>query len=114
MPTLRILTNVTVPAEQRAALLTGASRATAEMLRKPESYVMVILEDGRDMVFAGTPDPAAYLELKSLGLPEDQTARYSRTLCNLLEEALGIPAERVYIEFAAPPRHLFGWNGGTF
>jgi phenylpyruvate tautomerase PptA (4-oxalocrotonate tautomerase family) len=114
MPTLRILTNTTVPAEQRADLLARASRTVAGALGKPESYVMVILEDGRDMVFAGIPAPAAYLELKSLALPETRTAEYSRTLCDLLEETLGIPAERVYIEFAAPPRHLFGWNGSTF
>ncbi len=84
------------------------------MLRKPESYVMVILEDGRDLIFGGSTDPAAYLELKSLGLPETETPAYSATLCGLLQETLGIPPARVYIEFAAPPRHLFGWDGGTF
>lgn len=114
MPTLRILTNVQVPAEDRTGLLAQASGAVAKMLGKPESYVMVILEDGRDLVFAGTPAPAAYLELKSLGLSEGKTADYSRTLCDLLADALGIPAKRVYIEFAAPPARLFGWNGGTF
>jgi len=114
MPTLRILTNATVPTEDRLALLARASHTVAELLGKPESYVMVILEDGRDMLFAGTPAPAAYLELKSLGLAETKTADYSRALCDLLAGALGIPAERVYIEFSAPPAHLFGWNGGTF
>ncbi len=114
MPTLRILTNARVPADDRAGLLARASRTLAELLGKPESYVMVILEDGRDMVFAGTPAPAAYLELKSLGLPEGQTAQYSRALCDLMTDALGIPADRVYIEFAAPARQMFGWNGGTF
>jgi hypothetical protein len=114
MPTLRILTNAQVPAEDRPGLLARASGAVAKMLGKPESYVMVILEDGRDLLFAGTPAPAAYLELKSLGLPEGKTADYSRALCDLLAGTLGIPAERVYIEFAAPPARLFGWNGGTF
>ena len=114
MPTLRILTNVQVPAEDRAGLLARASGTVAELLGKPESFVMVILEDGRDIVFAGSSAPAAYLELKSLGLPELKTAHYSRVLCDLLTDTLGIPAERVYIEFAAPPRHLFGWNGATF
>jgi len=114
MPTLRILTNVPVPTEDRPVLLAQASRAVAEMLGKPESYVMVILEDGRDMLFAGTPAPAAYLELKSLGLPEAKAADYSRALCDLLAAALEIPPARVYIEFAAPPAHLFGWNGATF
>ena len=114
MPTLRILTNAEVFPEDRPGLLAQASRTVAEMLGKPESYVMVILEDGRDMLFAGTRAPAAYLELKSLGLAETRTAAYSRALCDLLGTALGIPAERVYIEFTAPPAHLFGWNGGTF
>lgn len=114
MPMLRILTNAKPLPEDRPGLLSRASRTVAEMLGKPESYIMVILEDGRDMLFAGTRAPAAYLELKSLGLAETKTAAYSRALCDLLGTALGIPAERVYIEFTAPPAHLFGWNGGTF
>jgi phenylpyruvate tautomerase len=114
MPVLRILTNAQVPAEDRTTLLARASRTVADLLGKPESYVMVILEDGRDMVFAGTLAPSAYLELKSLGLPEDRTTQYPRALCALMTDALGIPGERVYIEFAAPARQMFGWNGGTF
>lgn len=114
MPTLHILTNVQVLPEERPGLLARASATIAEMLGKPESYVMAILEDRRDMLFAGTQAPAAYVELKSLGLPETKTVDYSRTLCALLTATLGIPAERIYIEFTAPPAHLFGWNGGTF
>lgn len=114
MPTLRILTNAQVPANDRAGLLARASRTVAEMLGKPESYVMVIFEDARDMVFAGTSAPTAFLELKSLGLPEGRTAQYSRALCDLLADALSIPAERIYIEFASPTNRMFGWNGGTF
>lgn len=114
MPTLHILTNAHVPPEVRAGMLARTSRAVADLLGKPESYVMVILEDGRDLLFAGTADPAAYLELKSLGLPELKTSHYSRVLCDLLAEELSIPSARIYIEFAAPPRHMFGWDGGTF
>lgn len=114
MPTLRILTNTHLLPQDHPALLARASGVVAEMLGKPESYVLVILEDSRDLLFGGDPAPAAYLELKSLGLPEARAADYSRTLCDLLAETLNIPAERVYIEFSAPPAHLFGWNGGTF
>jgi phenylpyruvate tautomerase len=114
MPVLRITTSAQVPVAERAAVLTRVSHQVAEMLGKPESYVMVLLEDGRDMLFAGTPEPAAYLELKSLGLPESRAAEYSRILCALLGELLNVPAGRIYIEFAAPARQMFGWNGGTF
>jgi hypothetical protein len=114
VPTLRIQTNVPVPTGDRTALLGRASQTVAEMLGKPESYVMVILEDTCDILFAGSPSPAAFLELISLGLPEDRTAIYARTLCILMDDALGIPADRVYIGFSSPARHLFGWNGDTF
>lgn len=114
MPTLRILTNARVPQEDRAGLLGRASRALSKMLGKPESYCLVVLEDGRDLLFGGTEAPAAYLELKSLGLPEGETARYSHALCVLMEGELGIPPDRIYIEFASPSPHLFGWNGDTF
>ena len=114
MPTLRIQTNAHVPTGDRATLLARASQTVAEMLGKPESYVMVILEDARDMLFAGSPSPAAFLELISLGLPEDRTAYYARILCNLMDDALGVPADRVYIEFSDAERHLWGWNSATF
>lgn len=114
MPTLRLLTNVEIATEDRQAVMAELSQQVAKLLGKPESYVMVILETGRDLLFAGTAKPAAYLELKSLGLAETQTPELSRGLCEWLESRLAIPAQRVYIEFANPPRQLFGWNKGTF
>ncbi len=114
MPYLRIQTNTRVPGERRGDLLQQASRTTAEALGKPERYVMVALEDDTPMRFAGEDAPLAYLELKSIGLPRERTPELSATLCALVEEALGIPRERVYIEFADAPRALWGWNGATF
>jgi phenylpyruvate tautomerase PptA (4-oxalocrotonate tautomerase family) len=114
MPTLRITTNVHVPSEQRNGLLARASATVGEMLGKPERYVMIILEDGRAMSFAGAQEPTAYLELKSLGLREEEAPSYSHTLYDFLGETLSIPAERIYIELTSPPRHLFGWNRSTF
>jgi len=114
MPYLNIQTNVKVSEPDRSALLQAASRCVAGMLGKPESYVMVHLEAGRSMCFAGDDAPLAYLQLKSLGLPEAETGAFSQALCALIQTELGIGSERVYIEFSAPARHMWGWNGGTF
>ena len=54
MPTLRLLTNVEIDPASRPALMARASRTVAKLLGKPESYVMVILESGRDLLFGGT------------------------------------------------------------
>ncbi|MFA5531028.1 MAG: phenylpyruvate tautomerase MIF-related protein [Thiohalomonadaceae bacterium] len=114
MPLLKIQTNIQVPVNQRSDLLTAASRATATMLGKPEAYVMVTLEADVPMLFAGTNAPLAYLELKSIGLPEDRTRDFSAKLTDMVEAHLRIPKNRIYVEFTSAAAHMWGWNGETF
>lgn len=114
MPYLKIQTNKTLDADTAQALLAEASSLVAAELGKPESYVMVALEPPIPMLFAGKNDPLAYLELKSIGLPEAKTSGLSQALCNLMDKTVGISKERVYIEFADAPRAMWGWNGATF
>lgn len=114
MPYLKIQTNQALAPDAAKALLTQASRTVAGQLGKPESYVMVALEPPLPMLFAGSDSPLAYLELKSIGLPEGKTGALSRALCDLMAQQAGIPQERVYIEFANAKGALWGWNGDTF
>lgn len=114
MPYLMIRTPVELDPEARDRLLAEASRRVAELLGKREQYVMVAFEGGVPMRFAGSDEPCAYLELKSIGLEESRTAALSAGLCALVEAHLGVPPARTYIEFASAPRKLWGWNGGTF
>ncbi len=114
MPYLKVETNVHIGEGSQAQILKVLSKTTSEALSKPESYVMVALHENIHMMFAGTDDPAAYLEFKSLGLPETNTTEFSAALCNAIEQELGIAKERIYIEFAGPERHMWGWNGKTF
>ena len=86
----------------------------AEQLGKPERYVMTSVETNTAMQFAGSDEPLAYLELKSIGLPESITAGTSKALCDLVSAQTGISPERIYIEFTDAPRKMWGWNGGTF
>jgi phenylpyruvate tautomerase PptA (4-oxalocrotonate tautomerase family) len=112
MPYLSVQTNVSVADE--AELLTKLSKQASRMLGKPESYVMVHIEAGAAMLFAGSAEPLAYVELKSLGLSEGDTPAFSAGLCSLLQDELGLDAGRIYIEFSGPERHMWGWNGSTF
>ncbi len=114
MPLLRIQTNHPFDPAAQQALITQASQAVADMLGKPERYVMVSLEQNPAMLFAGSGAPLAYLELKSIGLPRNKTADLSRRLTTLLGNAAGLPADRVYIEFSDAAHDLWGWNGATF
>ncbi len=114
MPLLKIQTNRLIEPDARKSLISRVSQAVADMLGKPERYVMVSIEQNPAMLFGGSDEPLAYLELKGIGLPESGTADFSQTLATLLNEELGLPADRIYIEFADAPRAMWGWNGGTF
>jgi len=114
MPYLKIQTNQGMDAAIEQTLLREASSLVASELGKPESYVMISIEPPRPMLFAGTDEPAAYLELKSIGLMESKTKTLSAALCQLISEKMNISAERIYIEFADAQRSMWGWNGSTF
>ena len=113
MPYLKIQTNQIINPDQADVLISKASKLVASELGKPESYVMVALAPPVPMLFAGSNEPTAYLELKSIGLPESRTADLSKALCHLMTE-LNISQNRVYIEFADAPRAMWGWDSKTF
>ncbi|MFO8025546.1 phenylpyruvate tautomerase MIF-related protein [Thiohalophilus sp.] len=114
MPLLKIQSNQAVEPARAEQLVTAASALVAGQLGKPERYVMVVLEPPTPMSFGGSTAPLAYLELKSIGLPQDKTPALSEALCGLILEQLGIDPDRVYIEFADAPRAMWGWNKTTF
>jgi len=114
MPLLSVTTSAVIEAHQRSDLLNKLSQLVAAELGKPERYVMVYYRHNPDMLFAGSDEPLAYLELKSIGLPADRTADISGILTAFTSEQLAIPGDRIYIEFTNAQRHMWGWNGGTF
>ncbi|WP_020565206.1 phenylpyruvate tautomerase MIF-related protein [Methylosarcina fibrata] len=114
MPYLKLNTNISVGDDQTQPLLRQLSQLVADGTNKPESYVMVELADKKPLIFAGTDVPLAYLECKSIGLSGRQAKSLSASLCQLLDKQLGIPPERVYIEFSNCPAEFWGWNGSTF
>lgn len=114
MPVLKIQLNQEVSEGRQISFLKDASTLVASELSKPESYVMVNIETSCKMIFAGTHEPAAYLELKSIGLTESQTKPLSASLCQLLQNKMSIPLDRIYIEFSSATRSMWGWKGTTF
>jgi len=112
MPLLEITTNTNIDNSQDIA--EQASTLTADLLGKPESYVMVKILPEQTLIFAGNNEPAAHVKLKSLGLPENQTADFSAKICSFISSQLNINSARIYIEFTNPDRHMWGWDNRTF
>lgn len=113
MPVLTINTNIKLTTDINTSLK-ELSALCSSMLAKPENYVMVHINEQQHLIFAGTSEAAASCSLISLGMTDQHTADYSNQICQYLETHFQIPASRIYIEFKAPERSLFGWNKSTF
>jgi phenylpyruvate tautomerase len=114
MPYFAIDTNQTPDETVTLDLMKKASSLIAGLLGKPESYVMMSIKPGTPLIFAGTNEPAAFVRLKSIGLPRDRCTLFSEKICSFIEQELGVPQNRIFIDFKDLHRDLFGWNGKTF
>jgi phenylpyruvate tautomerase len=114
MPYLKLNTNVTITNQQSPQLLSKLSKLMAQETSKPERYVMVELMENKTMLFAGTNEPLAYLECKSIGLSASQAKTISATVSGVITDSLQVKADRIYIEFSNCPGEFWGWNGSTF
>ncbi len=114
MPYLKLTSNIAISQQQSPELLSRFSQLLAKETGKPERYVMVELAGGKDMLFAGTGEPLAFVECKSIGLSAAQAQSLSAAISELLATSLQLAPERVYIEFSNAPANFWGWNGSTF
>ena len=114
MPYFNIDTNQELDEAFTQAVIKKASSFIAGLLDKPESYVMISIKPGTPLNFAGTNDPAAFVRLKSIDLPKDRCAKFSEKICDFIDQELGVPKARIFIDFEDLARSLFGWNGKTF
>jgi phenylpyruvate tautomerase len=116
MPLIKIQTSVSAPTKDDVeAMLKKLSAKLAKHTGKPESYIMTAFEPEVPMTFAGNTEPTCYIEIKSIGsMKSEQTQSMSQDFCQDINQALGIPKNRIYIEFADAKGYMWGWNGSTF
>ncbi len=111
MPLINVRTSLPELADA-AGLLKELSAALAQQTGKPESYVMTLLETAVPMTFAGSSDPCAYVEIKSIGALKPPAM--TEAFCALIHGRTGIPANRIYVAFEDVKASSWGWNGSTF
>jgi len=114
MPLLKLETTVALSDEKQKALLASLSKIVAETIGKPEQYVMITASQ-TDILMGGRPGEAAFVQVRSIGGLEGGIPKLlSKRICALLNEAAGIPQERVYLNFTDVQDAHWGWKGSTF
>jgi phenylpyruvate tautomerase PptA (4-oxalocrotonate tautomerase family) len=114
MPYLSIQTNVGLEEEAQKRLLTEASKLVATNLNKPEKYVMVAWTPAPKMTFDSNPNGAAFLELRSIGIPEASRQKLPGALAKCMSDNLGIDADRVYLVMMDVPGKYWAEGEQTF
>ena len=114
MPLLKLETTVALSEDTRKALLASLSKTVAEVIGKPEQYVMVTVGQAA-MLMSGNAGDAAFVGIRSIGgLTGDVNRKLSQRICKLLSETLGVPQNRIYLNLTDVRATNWGWNGSTF
>ena len=114
MPLLKLKTTVALADDKRQALLASLSKTLAQVTGKPEQYVMITASQVA-MQMAGKPGDAAFVDVRGIGgLSGEVNRRLSQQLCRLLNETLGVPPNRIYLNFTEFEAGNWGWQGNTF
>ncbi len=67
------------------------------------------------ILMSGKPGDAAFVDVRSIGgLSGDVNRELSQKVCGLLSESLGVPQNRIYLNFTDVEASNWGWNGKIF
>jgi phenylpyruvate tautomerase len=100
---------------KRESMAKSLSRLAAEGIGKPEQYVMACVQDNVTMTMAGETGPCALVTVKSIGgLGKSVCQTLTGRLCQMLQEELAIPTDRIYVTFQELAPTHWGWDRHTF
>ncbi len=112
MPFIQINTSYKSVIENHDLLQKDISKMIAELTRKPENYVMTMIQRDMEMTFAGSDEPCCFIKVKSIGSLTPPSM--SKSLCELIADKTNINKNRIYIEFIDVKASNWGFNSSTF
>ena len=99
--------------EKKENIKTQLGKAVS-IINKPESFLMVGIEDSYDLYMAGDKlEKGAYVQVSLFG--QASPASYDKMtakICEIYELELGIPGNNVYVTYHGV--NDWGWNGRNF
>ncbi len=100
--------------EEKKDVLKAEFGKAISVMGKPETYLMINLNDNQDLYFGGKKlEKGAYLEVKVFGnVDSSSSEKMTARLCEILEKELEIPGNAVYVSYFGTQN--WGWNGSNF
>ncbi len=113
MPFIDSKITLTVSQEKRDIIKSELGKSMS-IIGKPESFLMVGIEDNYDLYMGGRKlEKGAYVSVSLFGSASKAAyEKMTATICDLYEKELGIPSNAVYVTYHGV--NDWGWNGSNF
>ena len=113
MPFIDCKVTLKLTEDEKESVKTKLGKAVS-ILHKPESFLMVGINDGYDLYFAGKKlANGAYVSVSAFGRvnPSD-TQKMTASICDILNSRLSVKGNEVYVTYEGVEN--WGWNGSNF
>lgn len=113
MPFIDSKVTVKASDEQKKRIKEELGKAIS-IMHKPETYLMVGIEDNYTLYFAGEKlDRGAFVSVDVFGKPSSaDCSKMTASICSILQKELSIPPDKVYVRYMGT--NDWGWNGSNF
>ena len=113
MPYIELKTDKKIDASTEKELINAFGKAIEIFPGKTERYLMVNIDNGCSMAFAGTLGECCMVSVDLLGSATDEVySKMTDAVCELVSSVLKIPKDRVYVKYSE--FKTWGWNGINF
>ena len=111
MPFIEVKTNAQI--SDKIALKSELGCAITAIPGKSEAWLMIDIEDKKDMFFKGTDEPCAMFEIAVFGSASaDAIDDLTKRICDISERLLGVNADRTYVKYSEKTK--WGYNNFNF
>lgn len=109
MPFIEVKTNQTIDKAVKSEL----GNAITAIPGKSEAWLMVSLEENKDMCFKGSDGPCAMFDVSIFGSASDSAYDdLTKRLCNISQKYLGVSPDRTYVKYTEISH--WGYNNFNF
>tara|TARA_B100000965_G_scaffold25083_2_gene18883 strand:+ start:1245 stop:1580 length:336 start_codon:yes stop_codon:yes gene_type:complete len=110
MPLLNLSTSVEI--KDKKFFIKKSSELISKLTKKSTSFVMVKVVDSVPMYFSESHDSCCYIEIKSIGSLTPSSM--APIISDFISKEIGIPTNRIYINFENVSSTNWAWDGKTF
>ncbi|MCD8352624.1 MAG: hypothetical protein LUC93_18635 [Planctomycetaceae bacterium] len=111
MALVRLETNMSVGEDRVKTIKKKLAAAVAHITAEQEREVLVEVAGDRRMRMAASGDNLAHVEIRNVEIDKDRAPELTHAICPVLEDALTIQSDQIYIAVISKRNSMWRVNG---